>query len=70
MKLIYEAKVKIELDLAKAGITDEEVKKRVEEDGIKGLSKQLECSLAESFCPSLPKEVEEFNVTTTILDLR
>lgn len=70
MKLIYEAKVKMELDLAKAGITDEEVKKRIEEDGIKGLKKHLERSLVETFCPTLPEGVEDFSVTTTLLDIQ
>lgn len=70
MKLIYEAKVSIEIDLAKAGVTNEEVEEKIKEVGLSGLKKHIECSLVETFCPTLPEGVEGFSVTTTLLDIQ
>ena len=64
MKLIYEAKVSIEIDLAKAGVTNEEVEEKIKEVGLSGLKKRIECS------PTLPERVESFSVTTTLLDIQ
>ena len=70
MKLIYEAKVSIEIDLAKAGVTNEEVEEKIKEVGLSGLKKHIECSLVETFFPTLPERVESFSVTTTLLDIQ
>ena len=70
MKLIYEAKVSIEIDLAKAGVTNEEVEEKIKEVGLSGLKKRIECSLVETFFSTLPERVESFSVTTTLLDIQ
>jgi hypothetical protein len=56
MKLIYEAKVSIEIDLAKAGVTNEEVEEKIKEVGLSGLKKHIECSLVKTFFQHYQKE--------------